>query len=90
MLKKIPYKFYLVYLQKILVMEDSAKGIKVVHVHFLKGHKNYYFGSVTAIYRKFTQKEMGVSEIHLRHQLTDDGNHYINKKVIVIRSRLLR
>lgn len=71
--------------------EDKLKHqIKVVHVHFIHGHKNYYFGSVASIYRKFSKKDIGVSEDYLRHQLIDDGNHYINDKVIIIRSRLCR
>lgn len=71
-------------------MSELSKGIKIVHVHFLHGHKNYYFGSVSAIFRKFSESDIGISEIRLRHLLTDDGNHYINKNVIVIRARLLR
>ena len=88
--KIVPYKSYLVSLQKCIVMEQQTKGIKVVHVHFLHGHKNYYFGSVSAIFRKFSADDMGISEIRLRHQLSNDGNHYINKKVFVIRSRMIR
>lgn len=67
-----------------------ARPIKIVHVHFLSGHKNFYFGSVKAIYKKFTPEEIGCCEIYLRHQLTEKGNHYINGKVLVIRSTLLR
>ncbi len=88
--KIVPYKSYLVSLQKCFIMEQQTKGIKVVHVHFLHGHKNYYFGSVSAIFRKFSANDMGISEIRLRHQLSNDGNHYINKKVFVIRSRMIR
>ena len=64
--------------------------IKVIHVHFLHGHKNYYFGSVAAIFKKFSEEEIGVSNEYLRHQLSEEGNHYINDKVVIIRSRLLR
>lgn len=88
--KIIPYKSYLVSLQKYFIMEQQTKGIKIVHVHFLHGHKNYYFGSVSSIFRKFSADDIGISEIRLRHQLTNDGNHYINKKVVIIRSRLIR
>ena len=77
----------MVYLQKSLDMEKQQR--KIVHVHFLHGHKNYYFSSVSAVFRKFSEKELGVSETYIRHQLSSDGNHYINKKVIIIRSRLL-
>jgi len=71
--------------------ENSAKyQIKVIHVHFIHGHKNYYFGSVAAIFKKFTVNDIGVGQEYLRHQLLQDGNHYINDNVVIIRSRLLR
>ncbi len=66
------------------------KLIKIIHVHFLVTHKNYYFGSVSAVFRKFTEKEIGCSEEYLRHQLTGNGNHHLSKRVLVIRSILLR
>ena len=90
MIKNIPYKIYLVYLQRIMNEANAKYQIKVIHVHFLHGHKNYYFGSVAAIFKKFSEKEIGVSQEYLRHQLLQDGNHYINDSVIIIRSRLLR
>lgn len=68
----------------------ASHHIKVIHVHFIHGHKNYYFGSVAAIYKKFSEKEIGVSHEYLRHQLSFDGNHYINENVVIVRSRLLR
>ena len=60
------------------------------HIMARPGHKNFYFGSVKAIYKKFSPEEIGCSEIYLRHQLTEKGNHFINGKVLVIRSALLR
>ena len=68
----------------------ASRRIKVIHVHFIHGRKNYYFGSVSAIYRKFTDRDIGIGESSLRHCLSADGNHYINDEVVVIRSRLLR
>lgn len=47
-----------------------SKTIKIIHVHFISGHHNYYFGSVRAIYKMFSPEELGCSEIYLRHQLT--------------------
>lgn len=67
-----------------------SQQIKIIHVHFLVSHKNYYFGSVTAIFKRFTEKEIGCTEKYLRHQLTDNGNHHITKRTLVIRSVLLR
>lgn len=72
------------------VKTKERKAMKVVHVHFIHGHKNYYFGSVRAIYKKFTKEDIGCSEIYLRHQLTGVGNKFLNDKVLVIRSELLR
>lgn len=66
------------------------KQIKVVHIHFLASHKNYYFGSVKAVFKRFTQKEIGCSESYLRHQLTSPGNHHLTKKVLIIRAVLER
>ena len=78
------------FLQSNQTKHIMARPIKIVHVHFLSGHKNFYFGSVKAIYKKFSPEEIGCSEIYLRHQLTEKGNHFINGKVLVIRSALLR
>lgn len=63
---------------------------KIIHVHFLHGRKNYYFGSVSAVYKKFSREEIGVSESYLRHYLSYDGCHYLNQNVHIVRSRLLR
>lgn len=64
----------------------NKKKTKIIHVHFFSGHKNYYFGSVTAIFKMFTSKEIA----YLRHLLTEEGNHYINAQVLIIRSVLHR
>ena len=36
-----------------------SKTIKIIHVHFISGHHNYYFGSVRAIYKMFSPEELG-------------------------------
>lgn len=64
--------------------------MKVVHVHFLATHKNFYYGSVSAIYKDFTPEDIGCSADRLRHLLGEDGQHYLNKKVLVVRSHLRR
>lgn len=67
-----------------------SKTVKIIHVHFINGHRNYYFGSVRAIYKMFSLEELGCGEIYLRHQLTERGNHFLNDRVLIIRSTLLR
>ena len=66
------------------------KHIKIIHVHFLGSHKNHYFGSIEAMYKQFGKEEIGVTKNYLRHYLVNDGNHYLNDKVLIIRSRLIR
>ena len=43
--------------------------IKVIHVHLFNGKKNFYFGSVTAIYKKFTAEDIGCTERYLQQVL---------------------
>lgn len=65
-------------------------GTKVVHVHFIHGRKNYYFGSISAIFSKFSENQIGVSEDYLRHYLFRDNMTYLNNKVMIVRSRIIR
>ena len=62
---------------------------KVIHVHLIHSRKNYYFGSVNAIFKKLSEKELGCTENTLSHVLTEDGMHHITSKALIIRSRLM-
>ncbi len=66
-----------------------SKGRKIIHVHFLSTRKNYYFSSIRALFKCFTKDDLKVTESYLSHILTEDGNHYLNPEVLIIRSRLL-
>ena len=69
---------------------DGKQITKVVHVHFINGHANYYFGSVHAVFKKFSIDDIGCSEGYLRACLSEDGKKYLNDKVLIVRSHLLR
>ena len=69
---------------------DGKQVTKVVHVHFIHGHANHYFGSVHAVFKKFSFDDIGCSEGHLRACLSEDGKKYLNDKVLIVRSHLLR
>ena len=69
---------------------DGKQVTKVVHVHFIHGHANHYFGSVHAVFKKFSFDDIGCSEGHLRACLSEDGNKFLNDKVLIVRSHLLR
>ena len=38
---------------------DGKQITKVVHVHFIHGHANYYFGSIHAVFKKFSFDDIG-------------------------------
>ena len=81
------------YYRKVMLQEESElqrKGIKVIHVHFIHGRKNYYFGSVRAVFKRFSPEEVGCTEDHLRRMLSHDGDKYFDDNVLVVRSRLIR
>jgi hypothetical protein len=40
---------------------------KVIHVHLIHGRKNYYFGSISAIYTVLTEDEVGIKKSSLLH-----------------------
>lgn len=66
------------------------KVVKVIHVHFLNGRKNYYFGSVSAIFQKFSADDLGCTEESLRHLLTYDGSNHLTGKAYFYRSHLIQ
>ena len=51
------------------------KGEKIIHVHFLVSHKNYYFGSVTAMFKMFTEKDIGYSLEYISRQYGRNRRH---------------
>lgn len=65
-------------------------GWKVIHVYFIHSRKNFYFGSVKAIFQNFTEKELGVTYQTLSHRLVSDGSHHISQEALFIRSHLIR
>ena len=46
---------------------------KVIHVHLLAGRKNYYFGSISAIFDVLTPDQIGYTKNSLLHAGLSDG-----------------
>ena len=63
---------------------------KVIHVHLLHGRKNYYFGSISAIYSVLTEEEMGIKKSSLLHAGLADGGVILNKKAMIRQGELIR
>lgn len=67
-------------------------GNTIVHVHLIAGvggykaHSDHYFGSIAAIFSRFTEKEIGFTESYLRHA---NLGTVINKKAIIKRCEVI-
>ena len=42
---------------------------KVIHVHLIHGRKNYYFGSISAIYTVLTEDEVEIGRASCRERV---------------------
>ena len=54
---------------------------KIIHLNY--NGKDYYFGSVAAIYSVFTKEQVGVSYGSLRNFCITPDKPYINNKVVI-------
>lgn len=64
--------------------------IKVIHVHLLYEKKNYYFGSISAIFNVLSEEEVGITKNSLLHAGMTDGSCKITKRAMIIQSHLIR
>lgn len=63
------------------------RKIKVVHVYLIFEKRNYYFGSISAIYRHLNENQLGIKQSTLSHN-TDDT--ILTGKAIIRKGELLR
>lgn len=68
-------------------MEVSKKKIKVIWVHLIFEKKNYFFGSVSAIYKELSEKQIGMKQSTLAHKTEDT---IITSRAIIKKDRLRR
>lgn len=83
----ILYNYYLVYL---LQKKYQLSMTKVIHVHLLYEKKNYYFGSISAIFDVLSEAEVGITKSSLLHAGLTDGSCKITKRAMIIQSHLIR
>ena len=63
---------------------------KVIHVHLFNGRRNYYFGSIAAIYDVLTAKEVGMTMNSLLHAGLEDEGCVLTRKAMIRQSHLIR
>lgn len=69
-------------------MEVSRKrSIKIIWVHLIFEKKNYFFGSVPAIYEELSARQIGMKKSTLAHKTEDT---IITSRAIIKKDRLRR
>ena len=83
--RNIVYSYYFVYLQ-----QKEVNMTKVIHVQLMQGRKNYYFGSIPAIYSVLTAEEIGIKQCSLERVGLSKGGVVLNKKACIRAGELIR
>lgn len=83
--QNIVYNYYFVYLQ-----QKEVNMTKVIHVQLMQGRKNYYFGSIPAIYSVLTAEEIGIKQCSLERVGLSKGGVVLNKKACIKAGELIR
>lgn len=63
---------------------------KVIHVHLIFEKKDYYFGSISAIYTVLNEAQIGIKQTTLLHAGLYDGGVKITQRAIIRQSHLIR
>ena len=63
---------------------------KEIHEQLLEGRRNYYFGSIPAIYSVLTAEDIGIKQRSLERVGLSKGGVMLNKKAIIRASELIR
>ena len=63
---------------------------KVIHVHLIFEKKDYYFGSISAIYTLLSAEQIGMKQSTLLHAGLTDGSSVVTRRAIIRQSHLIR
>lgn len=63
---------------------------KVIHVLLIQGRKNYYFGSIPAIYSVLSAEDIGIRQCSLERVGLSKGGVVLNKNAIIHAGELIR
>ncbi len=63
---------------------------KVIHVHLIFEKKDYYFGSISAIYTVLNEAQIGIKQSILLHAGLYDGGVKATHRAIIRQSHLIR
>ena len=73
-----------------ICIENHKDMTKVIHVQLLQGRKNYYFGSIPAIYSVLTAEDVGITQSSLERVGLSKGGVVLNKRAAIRAGDLIR
>lgn len=88
-LKILLYVYYLEYLCRKKLLNNEFMT-KIIHVHLIFEKKDYYFGSISAIYTVLNDAQIGIKKSSLLHAGLTDGGVKITRRAIIKQSHLIR
>lgn len=71
-------------------LPNSKNMTKVIHVHLIFEKKDYYFGSISAIYTVLNEDQIGIKKSTLLHSGLTDGSVKATRRAIIRQSHLIR
>lgn len=88
-------KYYILNISYIIIIlyicsQKETTMTKVIHVQLLQGRKNYYFGSIPAIYSVLTAEDIGIKQVSLERVGLSKGGIVLNKKAYICAGELIR
>lgn len=68
----------------------DKQDIKIVHVHLIFERKDFYFGSLSAVFDTLEEDRVGIKKSTLLHAGFTDGSIKITKRARIVVSHLIR
>lgn len=68
----------------------DKQDIKIVHVHLIFERKDFYFGSLSAVFDTLEEDRVGIKKSTLLHAGLTDGSIKITKRARIVVSHLIR
>lgn len=63
---------------------------KVIHVHLTGKRRDYYFGSISAVFNVLTPEDIGASKSYLLHAGLSGGGTVVTRSAIIKQGELIR
>ena len=73
-----------------ICIKNNKNMTKVIHVQLMRGRRNYYFGSIPAIYSVLTAEDIGITQSSLERVGLSKGGVVLNKKAAIRAGELIR